>query len=170
MMRRKIHGAEWFSVGLLIWATGAQAADISGAISATVTISEDSKLVGDVSCTVTSAPCITFGALGLTLNLNGYSITGPGDPLAGCSGGPLSPDSGILVNGLENVVIRGPGAVQRFRNHGIVLSNSTGATVMGVTTSTNCFSGVFVVGGSGHLLEGNVSVRNGSPTAPCGGI
>jgi len=60
--------------------------------------------------------------------------------------------------------------VQRFRNQGIVLNNSTGVTVTGVTMSTNCFSGVIVIGGSDHLLEGNVSVRNGSPGAPCGGI
>jgi hypothetical protein len=170
MIRRKILRAELFSAGLFICAAGAQAADISGTISATLTISENSKLVGDVTCAVTGAPCITFGTSGLTLDLNGYSMTGPGDPLAGCSGNPLSPDAGILVNGMDNVVIRGPGVVQRFRNQGIVLSNSTGATVSGVTISTNCFSGLFVVGGSGHTLEGNVSVGNGAPTAPCGGI
>jgi hypothetical protein len=27
-----------------------------------------------------------------------------------------------------------------------------------------------VAGGSGHLLEGNTSLRNGNPANPCGGI
>jgi hypothetical protein len=36
-----------------------------------LTITENSQLVGDVTCTVTGAPCITFGAPGIALKLNG---------------------------------------------------------------------------------------------------
>ena len=43
-----------------------------------VTITENSKLIGDVSCTVVGAPCITFGVSGLTLDLNGYNLGGAG--------------------------------------------------------------------------------------------
>ena len=146
------------------------AADISGYISSTLTITEDSKLVGDVTCTVTGAPCIAFGASGLTLDLNGYSMTGLGDSNTGCIGNGTPGEFGIDVNAFNNVVIRGLGVVQRFRNQGIRLNNSTGATISGVTAHTNCFSGLFVVGGSGHLLENNVFVRNGNPANPCGGI
>jgi len=74
------------------------------------------------------------------------------------------------VNAVSNAVIRGLGLVQQFRNQGIRLNNSTGVTVSGVTMSTNCFSGIILVGGSGHLLENNISVRNGNPANPCGGI
>ena len=57
------------------------------------------------------------------------------------------------------MVIRGLGLVQQFRNQGIRLNNSTGATVSGVTMSTNCFSGIILIGGSGHLLENNVAKK-----------
>jgi hypothetical protein len=170
MTRLKIaFGSELLLVALILCATGAQATDIGGPISTTLTITEDSKLVGDVACTVTGAPCIAFGASGLTLDLNGYSLNGLADPQAPC-GSPGPNEAGILVNSFNNVVIRGPGVVQQFRNFGIQLQNSTGATVTGVTMSSNCASGVIVIGGSDHLLEGNVSVRNGAPNAPCGGI
>ena len=169
MTRHKTLAAS-FLVALFMCAGSAHATDISGIITTTLTITDNSKLVGDVVCTVTGGPCIAFGASGLTLDLNGYSMTGLGDPLAGCAG-PAGPgENGILVNALKDIVIRGLGVVQQFRTQGIVINNSTGVTVTGVTMSTNCASGVIVIGGSDHLLEGNVSVRNGSPGAPCGGI
>jgi hypothetical protein len=79
-----------------------------------------------VICTVTGGPCIAFGASGLTLDLNGFSITGLGDPLTGCAGSSAAGEIGIDVNGLRDVVIRGLGLVQLFRNHGIRLNNTTG--------------------------------------------
>jgi hypothetical protein len=163
----------WFALLLVVsfvWTGSGHATDISGTITTTLTITDNSRLVGDVVCTVTGAPCIAFGASGLTLDLNGYKMTGPGDPLAVCAGSPSPGEAGILVNALKDVVIRGLGIVQQFRFGGILLQNSTGATVTGVTTSTNCFSGVFVIGGSDNLVEGNVSVRNGHPGNACGGI
>ncbi len=151
------------------------AAEISGTISNTLTITEDSKLAGDVTCTVNLGPCISFGAPGLTLDLNGYSITGTGprDTNGGCV--PVAgsgTEVGILVTGPANrdEVIRGPGVIQRFRGSDIQLTNSTGDTVRGVTVSQSCQSGIFVVGGGDHVIENNVSVRNGAPNNPCGGI
>jgi hypothetical protein len=131
---------------------------------------DDSRLVDDVTCTVSGAPCIVIGGPGLTLDLNGFSMTGQGDPQTGCGGNGTGNEHGISVNGLNKVVIRGPGVVQRFRNQGIFLGNSVGSTVTAVTISTNCASGIIVVGGSDHLLEGNISVRNGNAASPCGGI
>lgn len=155
---------------LLLWTGSAHAVDISGTIAATLTIMEDSRLTGNVTCTVTGAPCITFGVPDRTLELNGYSITGLGDPVTACAGGSTAGEIGIEVDALRDVVIRGPGVVERFRNHGIRLRNSTGVTVIGVTTATNCLSGIFVPGGGGHVLERNVSIRNGNLMNPCGGI
>jgi len=155
---------------LFLCAGSARATDISGTITATLTITENSRLVGDVQCTVSGAPCISFGASGLTLDLNGYSITGLGDPVTGCGGAATGNEYGISVNMLNNIVVRGLGVVQRFRNQGIFLANSTGSTVTGVTMSTNCASGIIVVGGSDNLLDGNISVRNGNAGSPCGGI
>jgi hypothetical protein len=169
----------WFAAflgALGVCAGGAYATDIGGTISATVTITEDSQLVDDVNCTVTGGPCIAIGAPNVTLDLNGFTITGQADPQVACVASPGLPipnasgEAGIFVNAQKEVVIRGPGLVQQFRNFGILLLNSTSGTVKGVTMSNNCFSGVILVGGSDHLLEGNVTVRNGAPSAPCGGI
>src|ERR1700720_107976 len=105
---------------LVLSAVSAHAMDISGTIGSTVTIMENSKLVGDVTCTVMGAPCITVGVSGLTLDLNGYNMVGLGDSVTGCSGSQTASEVGILVNMVENVVIRGPGVVTQFRNVGVM--------------------------------------------------
>ena len=155
---------------LFLYAGVVRATDISGTITATVTLTEDSRLVGDVTCTVSGAPCIIIASSGVTLDLNGFRITGLGDPQTGCSGSATGSEIGILVNNLSNVTIRGLGMVQQFRNFGIQLLTSTGVTVTDVTASTNCTSGIIVSGGSNNLLQNNVSMRNGTVGAPCGGI
>ena len=162
-----------FLGALVVSASSAHAADIGGTISSTLTITEDSQLVDDVTCTVTGAACIAFGAAGLTLDLNGFTMTGLADPATACFGGATAGtggEFGIFVNGFSNVTIRGPGLVQRFRAQGIQLNNSSGSTIRDVTSSTNCASGFQVNNGSNNLLENNASVRNANTTAACGGI
>jgi hypothetical protein len=156
---------------LISAAATARAEDISGVISATKTITEDSQLVGQVTCTVTGAACIALGAPGITLNLNGFTITGLGDAVTGCGGANNGVvESGIDVSGQRGVVIRGPGVVQRFRSSGIRINMSTRVLVTEVTASTNCMAGIWVIGGSDHELESNISVRNGNSSLPSGGI
>ncbi|HYL35349.1 MAG TPA: hypothetical protein VEV17_05510 [Bryobacteraceae bacterium] len=155
---------------LLVGTASLHAMDIGGPISATLTITEDSQLVDDVTCTVTGAPCIAVGAPNVTLELNGFTITGQADPQIGCNGAGTGAEIGIDVNTQTGVAIRGPGLVKQFRGHGIRLLNSTSGTIVGVTTSTICFSGIFVTGGSDHRIDRNVSVRAGNATASCGGI
>jgi hypothetical protein len=162
---------------LLFWTSSAYAADISGTISTTLTISDDSKLVGDVTCTVTDAPCIAVGAPGITLDLNGFTMTGLADAQTGCNGVPTtlvltSPDEdGINVTGQTGVIIRGPGLVRQFRRVGILLVSSNGVAVTGVTVSTTCTAGILLGGGSsGNDVSGNVSARSGNLNFPCGGI
>ena len=162
-----------FLGALAVSAGSTQARDIGGTISSTLTITEDSQLVDDVTCTVTGAACIAFGAAGLTLDLNGFTMTGLADPATACFGGATAGtggEFGIFVNGFSNVTIRGPGLVQRFRAQGIQLNNSSGSTIRDVTSSTNCASGFQVNNGSNNLLENNASVRNANATAACGGI
>jgi hypothetical protein len=147
------------------------AAKISGTVTATVKIAEDSQLTGDVICQVTGAPCISFTVSHVSLDLNGYTITGQNDPRTACSGAGTGTESGILSSGQTGVTVRGPGIVENFKGHGIVLNSTTASTITGVTTATNCFSGIFLTGGSSlNELDGNISIRNGNGTAPCGGI
>src|SRR5437016_13967115 len=72
-------------LALFVCAERAQAADISGTISSTVTITEDNELVGDVTCAVPmtlpgATPCLAFGADHIKLILNGHTITGAISP------------------------------------------------------------------------------------------
>ena len=149
----------------------ARAEDISGTIVRTLMLSENTRLVGDVTCTVTGGPCIAFGAPNIVLLLNGFTITGPTDPATGCAGTSVGTDIGISTNGQSNIGIRGPGVVQRFRADGILFMASGKGWVQSVTTTTNCMSGIRVNPTSSAIsVEGNVSVRNGNAANPCGGI
>lgn len=159
-----------FLGALIVSVGGARAADIGGTISTTRTITEDSQLVDDVTCTVTGAACIAVGAPNVTLELNGFTITGQGDPKTGCAGGPTPTEFGIAIEGQTNVTIHGPGLVQQFRNQGIALINSTRSRVTGVTLSTNCRSGIWLSASSDNEIYSNISVRNGQADNPCGGI
>jgi parallel beta-helix repeat protein len=179
------------SLVLFAGATSAQAEDISGVIATTKVIYEDSRLVGDVTCTTADGPCIDFGASGITLRLNGFTMTGPGNPDA--TPDPASPGAfcnptsgGIQADGirisdiaraqaLTQSRIVGPGMVQKFRRHGIFIFGSTGiatkAKVQEIVSHHNCFSGIFLNTVSESVVEDNASVRNASnsTTAPCGG-
>mgnify|MGYP001583552929 CR=1 FL=1 len=159
---------------LMIPETTAWAQDrVSGVITRTYVIVRDTELTGDVTCDVGSNPCFSFGASGTQLKLNGFTITGKADPVTGCGGAIFAREVGITTNGLNGLTVRGPGLIQRFRNHGVSVTGSTLARVEGVTVATNCGAGIFVASNSfGTLVQENVAVRNGS-TAPgfsCGGI
>jgi len=157
-------------LGAFLVCTGtAYAADIGGTISSTRAIMEDSQLVDDVTCTVTGAPCIVIAAP-VTLELYGFTMTGQADPQTACNGSATANEFGILVNAQVGATIHGPGLVQRFRNTGILLSQSTSVRVIDVTTATNCASGILVAGGGENEVLRNVSVRNGNGAAACGGI
>lgn len=156
--------------GLVLGVGDAYATDISGTISSTLVIFEDSQLVGNVTCTVPApAPCIQFGAPGIELKLNGFTMTGLANPVTGCGGAAVAGD-GIDTNGHNDVEIQGPGLVQRFRENGIGVRNSTGVKVEQVTASTNCVSGIFLINSHDNDIKENVSVRNGFIPAACGGI
>ena len=158
--------------GALIVASGvADAEDISGVIVRTLMLSENSRLVGDVTCNVTGAPCIAFGTPNISLSLNGFTISGPNDPTTGCKGASVGAETGISTNGQNNIGIRGPGVVQRFQGDGILFLATVTGWVQGATATTNCMSGIRINPTSfGISVEGNVSVRNGTPAALCGGI
>ena len=171
MTRSKISTVFAALLGVLFVCAGnGTAADIGGTISSTLTITEDSQFVDDVTCTVTGASCIAIGAPRVTLELNGFTMTGQADPQTACNGAGNSAEIGIDSNAQAGVEIRGPGLVQQFRGFGIRLVNNTSSIVTGVTVSTTCFSGIFLNGGSDNSIDNNVAVRNGNITSPCGGI
>ena len=152
---------------LFVCGARVQATEISGTYSTTLTIYDDSELVGDVKCMVSGNPCIQFGASDIKLRLNGYSIT---EEITGCTSGTSSQD-GIDVAGVHDVAIVGPGLVQKFGGFGIGVFGASKVKVEEVTASDNCFSGIILVGSMDSDIERNIFVRNssGSEGAPCGG-
>ena len=157
---------------LVLAASTTFAADIQGTISSTLTITETSQLVGNVTCNVTGAACIAFGAPGIALKLNGFAITGQADPVTGCAGGAVAGEHGILINAQRGAIIQGPGIVQRFRAQGIIITGASSRVLVSqVTTATNCNAGIIVTGAStDNDIEANTAVSNGNSSAPCGGI
>src|SRR5262249_26343325 len=163
------------ATGLVLSVGTAHATDISGTISSTLTIIDDSQLVGNVTCTVVHAPCIKFGADNITLRLSGFIITGLADPITGCgptSAGAFFGEDGIDTAGHNHLQILGPGLVQNFRSVGVIVQNgSTKVKVRHVTTSTNCICGILLFNNaSDNDVEENVVVRIGNFSSPCGGI
>lgn len=150
---------------------------ISGTITTTRFLTEDSELVGNVTCTMTTEPCIDLAASHITLRLNGFTITGSADPDTGdcnaTSGNP--PADGVRAMNVTRVRIVGPGMIQKFRRHGIFIVGQSGiptrATVSDVTSHHNCFSGILTNTMTSSLIEFVVSIRNAiqSGAAPCGG-
>ena len=151
------------AIALLCGTGTALAEDISGFITTTRTIRDNSRLVGDVTCTVTGAPCITFGASHIDLRFNGFTITGQADPTTACNGTITANEHGISSNSQSDVEVRGPGVVQRFRAHGIFFTGTLLGKVEGVTTTTNCQSGILINPTSSQISIGSTSrCRNGS--------
>jgi parallel beta-helix repeat protein len=172
-------------------APAADATDISGTISATMTITEDSQLIGDVTCTVTGANCIQFGAPNITLSLNGFTMTGQG--LRDSCPTNMAGENGISTNSQDGVSILGPGLIRRFRRNGIVVTGSSSlvthlvvasvcqnaisvqGSANGVVTNTFTrfslagafFTGIAVLGTGGHSILKN-EVIGGSDLAAQG--
>ncbi len=161
----------------------AAAEDISGVLSVSKVIVEDSQLVGDVTCTMTTTPCIQFGAPNIALRLNGHIITGPANPDDSTTCQPASgpPPADGISNGTSaatsqpGVQIIGPGMVQKFRRHGIFIIGAAGVSsnvaVKNVTSNHNCFSGLMANGITDSRIDRVVSVGNASNSggAACGG-
>lgn len=155
----------------IVIANTAGAEDIKGTVTRTLVLSENTRLVGDVTCQVSGAPCIAFGAPNIVLTLNGFTVTGPNDPATGCKGTSVGTETGISTNGQANAGIRGPGVVRQFQGDGILFMGTTRGWVQNVTTTTNCMSGIRINPTSSQVsVESNVSVRNGTSANPCGGI
>lgn len=151
--------------------------EIHGVITATVTIDENSKLTGDVQCLQSTGPCIRFGKSGIKLDLNGFTMTGPANDPPGANCASDFADQDGIQSTFDEVVIEGPGLVQRMRRHGIALFGTPSdpvekAVVKKVTSHQNCFSGIWLVLVNNSLVEGVVSARNSAASAfrPCGGV
>lgn len=167
---------------LVLCAGRSQATEISGTITSTVYLLDDSELAGDVICAVPltmagANPCISFAADHITLRLNGHTITGTVTPPTGCSA-PTDSMFGVGIEAIDrtDVKIEGPGLIQHFQRWGILLGltghPSSHVTVKNVTAYRNCWSGMQTISTSDSTFEGDSWVDNaaGSNGAACGGV
>ena len=157
-MRNKIVVAVVAVLAVAAFGVGsATAMDIpGGTITSTVIIYDNSRLTGDVDCSVPDgAPCIEFGADKIEFNLNSHIMTGKSAVRGVCSntfGGEIA----IFAN-KNGVVVKGPGLIRRFRFHGIkVLGNRS--KVERVTVLDSCVDGIQIIGGD-NIVEDNTVVR-----------
>jgi hypothetical protein len=159
---------------------------IAGVIPETLVLERDAKLVGDVQCLQTSGtrPCIEFGRPGLTLDLNGFTMTGPANdpPTSNCVTTTNFFEADGIHSKFDRSRVIGPGVVQRMRRHGVALFSPPAAAgqptdflerarVRGVTVHQNCFSGIWLVRVQNSVIDGIVAARNSAASSvfPCGG-
>lgn len=119
-------------------------------------ITEDTTLDGDLVCP--SGPALIVTANNVTLDLNGFSISGdPSSP----GGGP-----GILLRSVTGVTVR-KGTVQHF-GAGVAINGGSGNKVLNMTVQDNVGpadgdygDGIVLTESSENLIQGNTVRRNG---------
>jgi len=105
-------------------------------------VSDNITLTQDLRCN--SKDGLIVGKDNTIINLNGYSIIGPGDNSA---------KVGISVPHSDNVVIQGAGAVRNFQA-GILISGSENSKVNRVTFDGNKIA-IFLTGATGPSVQQN---------------
>lgn len=146
-----------------------------------------SEITADTTLTRDIGPCLAHGLVvnadGVTLDLNGHSVTGapvgqpihrtpglPGvesEPLPGSYGAPNN--AGVLLNDVTGVTVTN-GTVEQF-DAGIAIEGGSANTIRGVTAQDNVHAtrtppcnygdGIAVWDSDGNQLQDNVVRRNG---------
>jgi YVTN family beta-propeller protein len=111
----------------------------TGSINCGDSITADTVLESDLNC---SGPGLTFGADGITLDLNGHTINGNSGPCEEC---PF--EAGIEINGHTGVTIIN-GTVHGFVYGIFVQNGSHDNTVTSIVTTNNIFNGISLLGDS----------------------
>jgi parallel beta-helix repeat protein len=150
----------------------------SGIASCGQVVTQDVTLTSDLNCD--NGDGLIVGAPGITINLNGYSITGPAGGGAaaspttadsGSEGGGVTPasterrttdydgSSGILVANADNVAIAGLGEIAGF-SRGVTFLGSSGGAVTDVQLVNNDI-GVVIASSEGTEVSRNTVTNNG---------
>ena len=113
----------------------------------TISASGSYFLTGDL---ISAGTGITVNADNVTIDLMGFSIIGPGSV----------GNHGIFLNNRSNIEIA-DGTVRNFY-HGIyeIGDNSNGVRVIKIRALENAQSGIFLTGGSGHLVKDCLAAGN----------
>jgi nitrous oxidase accessory protein NosD len=85
---------------------------------------------------------VLIGADDITLDLNGHVIDGDGTPAAGCDPDTEFCDAGVVNDGHDGVTVM-HGSVREFED-GMLILRTRQNRVLGVSSSTNQFSGILL--------------------------
>jgi hypothetical protein len=104
------------------------------------------NLTSNLNC---SGDGIIVGGPNTVVNMNGFSITGPGQD---------SSKVGIMVPNVDNVVVNGPGSLSNFQA-GVLLTGATGFSINSVILSNNQI-GTFMTGAENAQVQQNIIQGN----------
>lgn len=133
-------------------------------------VTQDVTLTSDLNCS--NGDGLIVGASGITINLNGYSISsgseaGSQDPTTNSGNGPgaeartsdYDGSSGILVANADNVAISGLGEISGF-SRGVTFLGSSGGALTDVQLANNDL-GAVVANSEGTEISRNTLTNNG---------
>jgi parallel beta-helix repeat protein len=109
------------------------------------TLTQDTKLDADLNC---SGSGLVVGADGITLDLNGHTITGERQ------------GSGILVQNRHEVSVQGSGGAVRDFTRGVVILGGGDNAVQRVAASGSSNEGILVANSTGNTLQRNDTSEN----------
>jgi len=132
-------------------------ASSSGVVSCGQIVTEDVTLTSDLNCG--NGDGLIVGASGISINLNGYKITGSDDADSQATSMDYDGSSGIVVANVDDVVISGLGEIADF-DRGVTVMGSTGTQVTDLQLANNGI-GVLMSGSSGSELSRNTITNNG---------
>lgn len=104
------------------------------------------NLTANLNC---SGDGIIVGGPNTVINMNGFSITGPGQD---------SSKVGIMVPNVDNVVVNGPGSLSNFQA-GVLLTGANGFKINSVILSNNQI-GTFMTGAENAQVQQNIIQGN----------
>ena len=105
------------------------------------------NLTANLNCS--SGDGIIVGGPNTVINMDGFSITGPGQD---------SSKVGIMVPNVDNVVVNGPGSLSNFQA-GVLLTGANGFTISSVILSNNQI-GTFMTGADNAQVQQNIIQGN----------
>ncbi len=105
------------------------------------------NLTANLNCS--SGDGIIVGGPNTVINMNGFSITGPGQD---------SSKVGIMVPNVDNVVVNGPGSLSNFQA-GVLLTGANGFKISSVILSNNQI-GTFMTGADNAQVQQNIIQGN----------
>ena len=103
---------------------------------------------------------IVIGADDITLDLNGRTVSGDGEPFEQCSKNEPC-DVGVLNDGHDGVTVKG-GTVTGF-GPGVFLFRAKHDRLRDLSTVENAFNGIILVRSSRNRIERSTASRNGRP-------